>query len=158
VRRLTLQFVASVGLLALLAACASGESPVSSPMPSAGGLTTTIQSPVPLPVSVIDRTGLVTSIQPFDPQQLPRGDDSSDSFTYRLPDPHQVVFRWLGGACDALAQLTISDGGASISVNTVPQELPTTGPNGVPYACDAVGIVRAVLLVFSQPVATLPTP
>lgn len=131
-----------------MAACSSEVTPSTSlpPIPSGAYVSTIPALPTgidPLEVVVTDDTGLLTGVAPFK-GLLPDGWDGPDGAVGYDHDLTHVVFAWMGGACDARAQLTVT-GGPAVSFHTIEQN--------VDY-CDDLGISRSVVLTFSRAIAS----
>jgi len=95
----------------------------------------------PLPVVLIDQTGLVTEIAP--------ADDTSTSVEPELrgdpADQNVAILTWTGGACDATTTVTflVLDGG--YVMNLTAPEKPGTG-------CPMAGVPRGIRILTSTPI------
>lgn len=121
------------------------EAPTLSPLasssswPTAGPLRTTLGSPghYPLPVVLIDATGLITVIEPG-----PADARLDTSVAVRADPGDQQAFlvSWLGGACDKDAQLTFSRSGSRYDLKLEVHHIDWVGP------CILIGIGRVLLV------------
>jgi hypothetical protein len=93
----------------------------------------------PLPVTLEDRTGWVTSMGGAPPGDHP------DGVTNPAGDPTQLVVTWLGGLCDDAARLTLEAGPR----DTLRVLVRTDRPNG----CLLAGVMRTVVVEVDRPVA-----
>jgi hypothetical protein len=98
----------------------------------------------PLPVTLLDQADLVVGIEPAD------GDTQGgpDPFVQVDPaDPKALVLTWLGGLCDNDAVVSLSPTGSGYTLRLeVHQKLG--------LGCSAVGLLRGLRIVTSQPVPT----
>jgi len=96
----------------------------------------------PLPVRVIDRTGMLVQVSSEAQMLL---DFSGRGVVARQPgQPNVIEVHWVGGACDEGVTLLVRIG----AEGRLGIEL-ATGVSG--QACVAVGIGRALRLMFAQP-------
>lgn len=94
--------------------------------------------PARLPVLVLDSSLGITA-QPLEMGRNFTGNGDVEITQGSTPD--SVVVGWVGGACDELTQIEVDAARTTITLGTVK----------LPGGCDAIGIDRAVQLVFRDP-------
>ena len=156
--------IAAALIAAMLAACATAPSPSpspASPEPTPGAdatgaaqptptpvgstdgatFTTIVTAPQgknPLPVVLLDATGLVTALQSAEPAAPPgEGIHLADGGT-------TIRYEWVGGACDERAELKLERVGDAIRLSAKTID---TG-----QACILIGIYRHVLIRLRLPI------
>ena len=134
--------IVTMALAALTAALVAGCSLLP---PPAG-----IQGTIPgddwpdLPVTVVDRAGIVGSIAPGSGGIEP--DVSLTGAVSAIPGRDDaVMLTWLGGECDDRSVITIDPVGTRYRVSI---ESPSTA-----LGCSAVGIIRRLVLTLNRPAA-----
>jgi len=86
-----------------------------------------------------DETGLVVSVDDVAPGPAPVMDDFMSRDATK---PNEVTIQWLGGACEARVEITVS-GTEHVTILVAPKRR-----DGV---CDLGGIPRAVQIEFTRP-------
>lgn len=125
---------------------ATQEAPAHTPAPTPSPHRTTILIQTvgtsPIPVEVIDDSGQLTEARAptaADRERVSRYMPESEIEIASL-DPRSVFVAWVGGLCDRSTTLTISGPRKRLVVAPGPRQ-----------ACDAIGIVRGVVLTFALP-------
>lgn len=113
--------------------------------PPGARFTTTISTPngeLPLPVTLVDTTGLVVAIGPAEIDQA----DFRDAGV--LPDPGNptaFVLTWLGGMCDNDVALVLSSTDSGYDLNLAIHQKLGGG-------CPAAGVLRAIRVETTAPI------
>jgi hypothetical protein len=102
-----------------------------------------------LPVTLVDLTGLVTSIEPND--WAVRFDDSDTAFLQLAGDPRSIRVYWLGGACASHAKAMLDEDGSGGYLLTLDEETSLGGMIG----CAALGVSRRLTIRVSRTVDPL---
>ncbi len=99
----------------------------------------------PMPVTLGDTTGLVVSVEPTVLDGWP-GDDPT--VTTDPGDPNVIILSWLGGACEdeTVVGFWPAEGRYGMYVST-------RGGPGLGGGCPAIGLLRAIRIRLSSPVA-----
>jgi hypothetical protein len=117
--------------------------------PPAGTLfKTTLAGPdgsYPMPVTLGDTTGLVVSIEPIGLEEWP-GDDPA--VTLDPDNPNAIVLSWLGGACEDETVVGFWPVEDRYGMYVAPR-----GGPGLFGGCPGIGLLRAVRVTLSAPVA-----
>ena len=92
----------------------------------------------PLPLTLTDRTGLVTGLDAAPDGFQLLADDGFGAVPGR---PRALVAHWVGGACDDRVAITAEGPGLTLTVETTVR----------PVACEGVGILRAVVIELAAP-------
>ena len=135
-RRVSL--LAALALVACLACAGCGGGPVATPFlipypaATAGG--------DPVPISLIDQTGLVTGMGVADAT-------ASEGVSAVPGQPNVLRASWAGGVCDDRATLVLNKLGAGYELAIHNHPRFTAG-----IECDASAVTRAVDIVFRQPI------
>lgn len=115
--------------------------------PPAGRLFhTTLTTPdgsYPLPVTLGDQTDLVVSIEPGPTEPFP---DVEPSVRSDPADPKAMIVTWLGGACEDESVVVIHPNSNGYDMAVSPR-------GGLFASCPAVGILRAIRIRTSGPIA-----
>ena len=125
--------LAALATIGIVAGCAGTVTSFLLSFPAQGALKE-------LPGVLNDQTGLVVSVDEVPPVEAPVVDD----FMRHDPAmPNAVMIQWLGGACDARVEITVSGS---------PYQTILVEPKRQAGICDAGGISRAILITFSRPI------
>jgi hypothetical protein len=99
----------------------------------------------PMPLTLGDTTGLVVSIEPTVIEDWP-GDDPL--VTVDPANPNVLILSWLGGACEKETTVGFWPVEDRYGMYVAPR-----GGAGLFGGCPAVGLLRAVRITLSSPVA-----
>lgn len=105
---------------------------------------TTADGSYPMPVTLGDTTGLVTSMQPGVPDPFTQ----TPSVSVDPGDPSVLVVSWLGGMCEDETVLGFWPDAEGYGMYVA-----TRGGPGLFGGCPAAGIVRVIRITLSSPIA-----
>ena len=97
----------------------------------------------PLPVTLGDQTNLVVDIEPGPTEPFP----AVEPFVRSDPaNPNALILTWLGGACEDESVVVFHPGGGRY-------DLAVSSRGGLFGGCPAIGLLRAIRIRTSEPVA-----